>query len=501
WQRQAKEVAVSQHLFLTGEAGSGKSYLLQHLKENLRDDHIAVAAPTWKAASRICGTSVHWFAGVNVGKLEASAEEALKFIESRQDSEAVLDRLRRVKVLILDEVSMLCPTVLDNLEQLCRMVRDSEALFGGVRCIFSGDFMQIPPVASSKLAFEARCWKALFAEPRQQQTLRSQHRQSEDRVFHDFLKRLRYGYLHETDIGLLLAASGREGASEWLSMFAKNEEVEKVNESRLRRLEGEAVPFDAQDDFHPDVTVQSRKELEVGLDEQCPRRLVLKVGAPVRLTHVQNTKAIHRGMEGIVIGFEDRGPVVQLHGGGGTLTAEPRIGAYIQSGAGGPWLARRKQVPLALAWATTLHKAQGMTLTHAATHVSDVFQDNMGYVALSRVSSHSGLKLIDRLDSMTSMQLRNWLDRKLCQACPKASAFHMSMLDAQDKCQIEGGRRKFRQLLDNDSLWKGALRKAGFVEGASYQYSDSRPDWAVHQYGDRCFKCGKTGHWWAHCLE
>ena len=249
-----------------------------------------MAAPTWKAASRLCGTSVHWFAGVNVGKLEASAEEALLFIQSRQDSEAVLDRLRRVKVLILDEVSMLCPQCLIILSSSAVWYVIQKLFSGGCAASSPGDFMQIPPVASRTLAFEARCWKALFAEPQQQQTLLRQHRQSEGE-FYNFLKRLRYGYLHETDIGLLLAASRREGASEWLSMFATNEDVEKVNASRLRRLEGEAVSFDAQDDFHPDVTVQSRKELEVGLDEQCPRQLVLKVGAPVRLTHVQNSEA------------------------------------------------------------------------------------------------------------------------------------------------------------------------------------------------------------------
>ena len=95
---------------------------------------------------------------------------------------------------------------------------------------------------------------------------------------------------------------------------------------------------------------------------------------------------------------------------------------------------------MALAWATTLHKAQGMTLSHAAAHVSKVLHGNVGYVALSRVSTQSGLKLIDRLDSMTSTQLRNWLDRKLCQACPKASAFHMAMLDEQEKCRIQPER-------------------------------------------------------------
>lgn len=501
WQQVAARVAHSRHVFLTGEAGSGKSFLLEHLRDNLPERHVALAAPTWKAAARIGGTSVHYFAGVNIGKLEQSAKEAMEFIKSRPDEDDVLARLRRTEVLILDEVSMLSPRVLDSLEELCRLVRKSDLVFGGIRCIFAGDFLQIPPVKETRLAFQAQCWNRLFAGPDQQLTLRGVHRQSNDQHFHGFLNRLRYGYIAEKDIALLLEASDRDRSqtTEWLQIYAKNKEVDSVNLSRLRRLDGEAIEYRASDTFADGLCKSA--EIVNALEEQCPSVLALKLGAPVRLTHVRNSIEMHRGLEGLVIGFGHGGfPIVRLDD-GRTEEIRPCIGASFQREARGPRLAVRRQIPLALAWATTLHKAQGMTLSRAATHVSDTFEPNMGYVALSRVTTSAGLKILDRLRAMTCNNFRSWVRNKLCSVNAKALDYHVKMLPERRRHEVLEGRDAFERLL-RPGVFEAALKRAGFIEGAGYEYQKmSAPDWAIAEYGDVCYRCGKRGHWQSDCVE
>lgn len=236
-QRRAFEVAKRRSVFVTGEAGSGKSYLLEYLRDHLRE-RVSVVAPTWHAACRIGGTSVHHFAGVDIGLLECSAVMAYKYIEGRTGKKRILERLRGTEVLILDEVSMMNPAMLDNLDKLCRIVRGSGELFGGIRCIFAGDFMQIRPVKCQRLAFEAECWKELFQDEEQLQTLREVHRHKDDLPFFAFLNRLRYGYLNEEDLRLLIDASVCEeeeedpsdclDGEEWPQIHAKNDDVNKV---------------------------------------------------------------------------------------------------------------------------------------------------------------------------------------------------------------------------------------------------------------------------------
>lgn len=270
---------------------------------------------------------------------------------------------------------------------------------------------------------------------------------------------------------------------------------DEVNTFKLKSLDGRPVPFEAEDDI-ADLDPEDRAELECALDHLCPRVLLLKVGAPVRLTHVRNSRGLHRGMEGTVKAFEDGWPVVQLKN-GARKTFKPCLAVGVSG------VASRRQVPLALAWATTLHKAQGMTLQQAAIHVSHVFEENMGYVALSRVSTRAGLKLLDRLSKMTYENLRCWVEKKLLSVSPKALEFHLKLLEPTAQVRIRQGQRKFQKLLGSDRF-QAVLESAGFEEGRGYDYDYERksyPKWAIREYGDRCYNCGKSGHWRDDCME
>ena len=114
------------------------------MRKHLPGKRISVCALAWKAAARVSGTSIHWWAGVNVGKLEVSAERALSFIESRSDPEVVFRRYRECNVFVIDEVSQMHPKVLDSLEHFARLVKKSDLLFGGIQVVLSGDFFPDP---------------------------------------------------------------------------------------------------------------------------------------------------------------------------------------------------------------------------------------------------------------------------------------------------------------------------------------------------------------------
>jgi hypothetical protein len=473
WQEKAVKAALEEkkNLFITGEAGSGKSFALRYIRDRLMEDDVAVAltAHTWKAASHIGGTSLHYFAGQNVGKLEQSADAAEKFIHSRQDSQEILDRIRKTEVLILDEVSMLPLKMLDNLEELCRKIRNGTALFGGIRCIFAGDFLQIPPVGSrklkeeerkKKLAFEANVWPMLFGEAEatfegnttvskpykgESMTLCGTHRQSGDPQFLKFLNRLRYGYIVEEDLDLLRNLSARDTPEPppWTKLYVTNTQVHEENTRQLRNLDGEERIFEAIDWFLKPV---DRAAMRSRLDERCPSIIKLKVGAPVRLTHVKNTPEIHRGMDGVVKDFEDDGnPVVKLLDCGTEIPLKPEK-FKIESNPGPVELASRKQLPLEVAFAVTLHKAQGMSLNRTAACLRNCFEPNMAYVALSRVRSQQGLKLLDQLNDATkfnSRKLRTWISNKLCRVDQTALEFHLGTLPESRREEIEEGKKKF----------------------------------------------------------
>jgi ATP-dependent DNA helicase PIF1 len=130
-------------VFITGKGGSGKSFFIRYIIEQLRAKDVCcfVAAPTGKAASNIGGSTVHYFAGVGTGS--KGSHELISMI--LEDQEA-LERWKTCKVLVIDEVSMLSRELFEKLEIIARCLKNSSRPFGGIQLILSGDFYQLKPV-------------------------------------------------------------------------------------------------------------------------------------------------------------------------------------------------------------------------------------------------------------------------------------------------------------------------------------------------------------------
>jgi len=123
-----------------------------------------------------------------------------------------------------------------------------------------------------------------------------------------------------------------------------------------------------------------------------PKNLELKIGAVVMFVKNNFKEFYVNGTLGKVIGFdEDSGfPLVETFS-GNIIEAKREMWAVEDSGG---VVASISQIPLRLAWAITIHKSQGLSLDCAEIDLSQTFEYGMGYVALSRVRSLSGLKLL-----------------------------------------------------------------------------------------------------------
>lgn len=163
-QKEALDVLKLGHnVFLTGSAGSGKTYLLNQYINFLKKNDVAVAvtASTGIAASHVDGVTIHSWAGVGV-----RAELSPYDLEALEEKRYLWDRFQRTKVLIIDEISMLDHKRLDLVETVARFLKRNELPFGGLQVVLCGDFFQLPPISRNneqvaKFAYYSDAWKSL----------------------------------------------------------------------------------------------------------------------------------------------------------------------------------------------------------------------------------------------------------------------------------------------------------------------------------------------------
>ncbi len=386
------------NVFLTGEPGSGKSYAAARYVGYLRRESVPVSmtASTGIAAAQLGGTTVHAWSGIGTRSHVTRAD--LDFISKNR---RVTDRIKKARVLVVDEVSMLSGQTLSAIDQVCQFVRKAREPFGGLQVVLVGDFFQLPPVMrrddragpeldsqdeedNSPFAYASRAWRDLDPTICY---LTEQHRQT-DAEFSSLLAAIRANQCGKANLSLLASRRIQHDSlpRSVTRLFTHNMDVDRINQAELVKLPGEANSF-----F---MTSTGDKVLAEGLKRGClsPERLDLKRGAVVMFTKNDPDGRFVNGTLGAVSDFdcEDGNPVV-LTKSGLTVFVKPAEWKVNEDETVKAGIA---QIPLRLAWAITVHKSQGMSLDAAVMDLSNAFEYGQGYVALSRVRSLSGLHLL-----------------------------------------------------------------------------------------------------------
>ncbi len=378
------------NVFLTGQAGSGKTYVINQYIDWLRRHRIepTITASTGIAATHVGGNTIHSYSGMGIASSLSS--ELKDEILSR---EAVWKRLSGTKVLIIDEVSMVSASLLDALDQLLRGAHDTPTrAFGGVQVVLAGDFFQLPPIINKqqegvegkRYAWQSCAWLDADIVPCY---LEEQHRQSESDRLNRILNDIRDGEATEDSLQDLRERFDTQvdPDQEPVILYTHNADVDRINHERLAEIQEPPHFFDME-------TRGSKTHVEK-LKAGClaPELLELRVGAVVMFVRNNFEKGYVNGSMGRVIGFDKKNgsPLVDLYSGGVILATSDEW----KLEEDGKKKATISQVPLRLAWAITVHKSQGMSLDSAIIDLSKSFEVGQGYVALSRVRSLDGLYL------------------------------------------------------------------------------------------------------------
>lgn len=386
-QKTALNVLKSgKNVFLTGQAGSGKTFVLNQYIQHLRacGVKVAITASTGIAATHIGGTTIHSRSGIGIKEFLTDYD-----IEMMLQKEHLYKNIENVSVLIIDEISMLSANTLDMVNQVIQAIKNNNLPFWGLQVVCCGDFFQLPPVQKSgssdtkRFAFASKAWKeAEFSFC----YLNTQHRQK-DQHFSKILNELRTWTPSEETISKLESRINTPTIKKSaVRLYTHNIDVDRINIEELMNLEDEEIMFDMQGSW-------TKKYLEALKKSAIAQEtLRLKIGAKVIFIKNNPVKGYRNGTTWTVVWFDklDGFPRVQIDE-ETTIKVEPEL-RMIEDGE--EILASVKQIPLKLARAITIHKSQWMTLDSAEIDLSKSFESGQAYVALSRVKSLDGLNLL-----------------------------------------------------------------------------------------------------------
>lgn len=440
-----------ENVFISGPGGSGKSHLIRYFVDDMHTrarihqvtsttgcSSILLSNQIHIGGKPIVVKTIHSWSGIRLGK--GSLSEIVQMVAKNR---RVVKEWRRIKTLILDEVSMLSEKLFTALEYLARMIRGSDQPFGGIQLVCLGDFFQLPPVGDEQepstmnFAFESPAWNRVFSMDNHVELV-TIYRQN-DAMYKQILHEVRHATLSEesrrqleTRVGLEYCPEDHHGVIP-MKLFATRAQVQRVNTAQYEKIDNDehVYPMTVQRDMRRYVETGAEFEEEVltkclamserdvefecqSLTNQLPVEadVRLKIGAPVMcLVNLDVDAGIANGSMGVIVDFvlaspddivdicnnrtpnssskkQMQIPVVQFHNG-----LKRAINRYVWQHTEFPSICVY-QMPLALAYATSIHKMQGATLDVCEMNLgATVFAEHQIYVALSRVKSLEGVFL------------------------------------------------------------------------------------------------------------
>jgi len=380
-------------IFVTGNAGTGKSTLISYLR-NVLDKRLVVVAPTGVAALNAGGVTIHSFFHFPPKILD---ETDIKLVYDRK-------LYQKLELLIIDEVSMVRCDLLDGIDRFLKKNRSSNEPFGGVRLLLIGDLFQLPPVVNqpewdvlrargydSPYFFSSFCLQEASLLPIELTTVYRQ----EDQSFVDLLNRIRIG----EDLDFVINEVNRrcfrqDDFQTDITLTSTNDQADQINMRELGRLPSREYSF------------EGRIERKFSIEQDklpSPLLLKLKVGARVMFTKNDEQRRWVNGTIGIVRELDQETIRVEIAGNSygmvyDVLPATWETYKYSYDPERDQIIAEKvgqyTQYPLMLGWAVTIHKSQGKSLDNIFVDIGPrAFASGQVYVALSRCRSIEGIRL------------------------------------------------------------------------------------------------------------
>lgn len=393
-------------VFITGGGGVGKSALLNYYIKHHKKKSLGITSTTGTSAILINGSTLHSYLGIGTGK------QSVDQITSNINNNYYLKKKwERLKILIIDEISMLSAEFFDKLERIARIIKNTDEPFGGIQLILSGDFCQLSPIESKNFCYEANSWSSCVDKVIYLQDIIRQ----ENKIFQNCLSNIRMGNINNEIKETINSRINQELTNEFgikpTKLFSRNLSVDSTNQSELNILcqKNKKHQYPMYSDLKPGAAEKYKKLVPA------VENLELCLGCQVMLIFNLDIKQhLINGSRGVVTNFVYQGgnylPQVKFLNGKEVVIDfniwkieenEEIIGSITQ-------------IPLKLGYAFSIHKAQGCSLDYAILDLSNLFDYGMAYVALSRVRNLEGL-------TITSI---NWNKVK---ANPKAIDFYNNL--------------------------------------------------------------------------